>query len=75
MTVIVEFIASFIDVVVALVQRMVTTIDSIIWLVTNIPSMLAGITAGFAYAPTFLMPFLGVSVSLLIVMFLIRIIF
>lgn len=72
MDAIIDFFTSIIDILVSLVQLVVTLVDSIIWLVTNLPQIQAGVVAGFAYAPTFVMPFLTASVSIMVVIMLIR---
>lgn len=53
---ILDFLGSIIDFVVNL-------ISSIIWFVTNLPSMLGILTECVAYAPTFLTAFLSLSIA------------
>lgn len=72
MKAIIDFFTSIIDVLISLIQLVVTLVDSVIWLITNLPQLVAGVSAGFAYAPTFLMPFLAASVALLVVFAVIR---
>lgn len=72
MNAIIDFFTSCIDVLASLIGLVVTMVESIIWLTGNIPQLVAGVTAGFAYAPTFLMPFLSGSVALLVAFAIIR---
>lgn len=72
MSAIVDFFASIVDILVSLVTLVVTTIKSILWLVVNLPQLVAGVTTGFAYVPDFIMPFLLCSLSLLLIIALIR---
>ena len=72
MSAIIDFFTSIIDILVSLVSLVVTTIKSILWLVLNLPQLVAGVTTGFAYVPDFIMPFLLCSVSLLLIIALIR---
>lgn len=72
MSVIIDFFVAIIDIVVSLVKLIFTLLDSIIWLITNLPQLVAGVTAGFAYCPSFLMPFLLVSVSIMVVFCIIK---
>lgn len=72
MSAIIDFFVSILDIIVSLVQLVVTMVDSILWLVTNLPQLISGVTSGFAYAPSFIMPFLSVSVAILVVFMLIR---
>ena len=72
MNAIIEFFTSIIDILISLIQLVVTLVDSILWLISNLPQMITGVTAGFAYAPSFIMPFLSASVAILVVIMLIR---
>ena len=72
MNAIIDFFTSFIDVLVALIQRVVTMVTSTVWLITNLPQMIAGVTAGFTYAPDFIMPFLNASVAILVLFMVIK---
>lgn len=72
MKAIIDFFTSIIDILVSLIQLVVTLVDSVLWLIANLPQLVAGVTAGFAYTPTFLMPFLTASVALLVVFAIIR---
>ncbi len=72
MNAIIDFFTSIIDILVSLVQLLITLVDSVLWFVTNLPQLVSGITASFAYTPSFLMPFLMASVSLMVVFAIIR---
>lgn len=72
MSAIIDFLVGILDIIISLVQLFVTTISSIFWLVTNLPQLVAGITASFAYTPDFLFPFLSSSVALLVVFMIMR---
>lgn len=72
MTALVDFFVGILDIIMSVVQLFVTTISSVFWLVTNLPQLLAGITASFAYTPDFLFPFLSSSVALLVVFMIMR---
>lgn len=72
MNAIIDFLTSFVEIFVSLIELVVTLVSSILWLVTNLPQLISGVTAGFAYAPDFLLPFLVTSVSILVVLMLIR---
>ena len=72
MTAIIEWLLGLVDIILALIQLLVTTLHSATWLVMNLPQLVAGVTAGFAYTPDFLFPFLSASVSLLVVFAVIR---
>ena len=72
MNAIIDFFTSIIDILVSLIQLVVTLVTSILWLVTNLPQLISGVTAGFAYAPDFIMPFLLCSIAILVVIMLIR---
>lgn len=74
MTAIIDFFTSIIDVLVSLIQLVVTLVSSVLWLIGNLPQIVSGVTAGFAYTPTFLMPFLTASVSIMVVICVIRMI-
>lgn len=72
MNAIIDFFTSFIDILVSLIQLVVTLVKSILWLVTNLPQLISGVTSGFAYAPSFIMPFLACSLAILVVFMLIK---
>lgn len=72
MNAIIDFFVSIIDILISLIQLVVTLVTSILWLVTNLPQLISGVTAGFAYAPDFVMPFLAASVAIMVVIMLIR---
>lgn len=72
MSVIIDFFVAIIDIIVSLVSLIINLVTSLIWLITNLPQLVAGVTAGFAYCPSFLMPFLLVSVSILVVFCIIK---
>lgn len=72
MSKIIGFFTSLIDIILALVNLVITVIDGIIWLVLNLPELLAGVTASFSYVPSFVLPFLTVSLSVMVVIMLIR---
>lgn len=72
MNAIIDFLTSFVEIFVSLIEFFVTMVKSIVWLIGNLPQLISGVTAGFAYAPDFLMPFLVSSVSILVVIMLIR---
>lgn len=72
MNAIIDFFTSIIDILVSLIQLVVTLVDSILWLIANLPQLISGVTTSFAYAPSFIMPFLSASVAILIVIMLIR---
>lgn len=72
MKAIIKFFSSFIDILVALGDLLLTLVESVIWFITNLPALIAGITGSFVYTPEFLLPFLTVSVSLMVVLFIIR---
>ena len=72
MIAIVDFFTGILDILMSVVQLFVTTISSVFWLVTNLPQMVAGITASFAYTPDFLFPFLSGSIALLVVLAIMR---
>lgn len=74
MNAIIDFFVSILDILISLVKLLVTLIDSILWLLTNLPQLISGVTAGFAYAPTFMMPFLAASIAVMVVVFIIRLI-
>lgn len=72
MNAIIDFFLSILDILISLVKLLVTLIDSILWLIANLPQLISGITAGFAYAPTFMMPFLAASIAVMVIIFLVR---
>lgn len=72
MTKIIGFFTSLIDVFVALLNMVINFIQSIIWLTLNLPELLAGVTASFSYVPAFVLPFLTVSLSIMVVLMVIR---
>lgn len=72
MSAILDFFTSLIDIIISLLQLVITLVDSILWLIANLPQLIAGITTSFAYAPSFIMPFLSASLAILIVIMLIR---
>lgn len=72
MNAIIEFFSSIADILLSVINLLVTLVDSVIWVVTNLPQLIAGVTASFAYAPAFLTPFLAASVALLVVFAIIR---
>lgn len=74
MNAIIDFFTSIIDILVSLIQMVVTTVKSILWLIGNLPQIISGVTVGFAFSPSFILPFLGASLALLLVMFVIRLI-
>lgn len=72
MNAIIEFFGSLIDIILSVVQLVITLIDSVLWLITNLPQLLSGVTMGFAYAPSFIVPFLLCSVAVMVVFMIIR---
>ena len=72
MNAIIDFFTSIIDILVSLIQLVVTLVTSILWLVTNLPQLVSGVTAGFVYAPDFIMPFLVSSIAILIVLMVMK---
>lgn len=72
MNAIIDFFVSIIEILISLVKLLVTLIDSVLWLIANLPQLISGITAGFAYAPTFIMPFLAASLAVMVVIFVVR---
>lgn len=69
---IIGFLIGLVDILVALFNLILNLIDGIIWIITNLPELLAGVTASFSYVPAFVLPFLTVSVSIMVVIMLIR---
>lgn len=55
--------SAIIDFLAGLVSFLVNMVQSAIWFVVNLPSMLAILTSSIAYVPDFLVPFLTLSVS------------
>lgn len=72
MNAIIDFFTSIIDIVLTWINYLINWFQSVIWLISAIPRMISGVTAGFSYSPTFILPFLTASVSILVVVFLIR---
>ena len=72
MQAIIDFFTSILDIIMSLLQLVVTFLQSVVWLIGNLPQLIAGATAGFAYAPTFMLPFLTASLAVLVVIFLVR---
>ena len=72
MNAIIDFFVSIVDILAAAINFFVNLFQSVLWLVSSIPRMIAGVTAGFSYAPAFVLPFLAASVSIMVVVFLIR---
>ncbi len=72
MNAIIKFFSSFIDIIVSIFNLLLTLIEGVIWFITNLPALIAGISSSFAFTPSFLLPFLTVSVSLMVVLFVIR---
>lgn len=69
---ILEWLGALTDIIMSLINLVITLVNSVIWFVTNLPQFVSGITASFAYAPTFLVPFLSASVALFVVFAIIR---
>lgn len=55
--------SAIIDFLSGLVSFIVNMVQSVIWFVVNLPSMLAILTNSIAYVPDFLVPFLTLSIS------------
>lgn len=72
MNAIIDFFTSCIDIIVSLLQLLWSFITGVVWLISNLPQIVSGVTAGFAYTPTFLMPFLAGSVALMVAYAIIR---
>lgn len=72
MNAIIDFFVSILDIIVSLVNMVITSVKSIIWLIASLPRMISGVTAGFAYSPTFILPFLSASIAILLVIFIVR---
>lgn len=72
MSAIIDFFSSIIDILVSVISLLITLVKSIVWLVTNLPQLIAGVTSGFGFAPSFILPFLLCSLAALVVIFLIK---
>lgn len=72
MQAIIDFFTSIIDILVSLIQLVWTLVESVLWLIGNLPQLISGVTAGFAYAPAFMMPFLAASIAILVVFCIIK---
>ncbi len=67
MTALIEWASGLLDILVSVVGLVLNVIQSIIWVIANLGSFVAGITTSLAYIPSFILPFATVSVSLLVV--------
>lgn len=67
-----EWLGSFVDIILSVFKLLITLVDSLLWLIANIPQLLSGVIAGFAYAPSFILPFLMGSLAILVVFMIIK---
>lgn len=56
-----DVLYGIVDFIIAIASFIVNTFQSIVWVITSIPSFVGTITALFAYCPTFLLVFLEIS--------------
>ena len=75
MTILINAILGLIEFIISIVNLIISVIDSCVWLVMNLPQLLASVTTAFAYAPAFVEVFLVCSLAIIVVMFVIRLVF
>lgn len=63
----IDAIMGVVDFLTSIVSFIINTLSSIVWVVTSIPQFIGSITAVFAYCPTYLLVFLEISLSLMVV--------
>lgn len=68
----IDALLSIVDFITTIASFIFNNIASIIWIITSIPSFVTTITALFAYAPTFILVFLQISLSLMVVFAIIK---
>lgn len=61
-----DVLYGIVDFIVAIASFVVNTFQSIVWVITSIPSFVGTIGALFAYCPTFLLVFLEISLALMV---------
>lgn len=65
---------AIIDVLGAIIDFFVNQFKSLIWLIQAIPQFITVISSSFAFAPSFLYPFLSVSLAIMIIFAVIKLI-
>ena len=62
----IDALLGIVDFLAAIASFVFNTISSIVWVVTSIPSFVGAITSLFAYCPTFILVFLEISLTLMV---------
>lgn len=70
----IDFLVGIVDFCISLVQWLVNTFQSVVWVITSIPKFTGSITAIFAYCPTPLLIFLEISLALTVLFAVIKLI-
>lgn len=68
----INFFSGIIDFLNSIVQFIINTLASIIWVITSIPKFTASLTAIFAYCPTSLLIWLELSLALTVLFAVIK---
>lgn len=63
-----------IDAIGAIIDFFVNQFQALIWLIKSIPQFVVVISSTFAYAPSFLYPFLSVCLSIMVIFAIIKLI-
>ncbi len=74
MTAILEFFGGIADIIGSVIMLVVNLVSSLVWMVTNLPQLVGGITSALAFIPSYFLPYAMVALALIAVFAIIKII-
>lgn len=75
MNAIINFFVDITELLVSVINFIITIFKSVFWLIGTLPDMVQGTISIVSYAPDFLFPFMVVSIVLLVLLCIIKVLF